>query len=74
AQTRGTVRIAIRYEQSLLPPKSENTLRLLQWVDDRWVDITVPPIDKEHNIIRGECKKGLSIFGVGVRSPYKDTP
>jgi len=57
------ITIQIHADDADVPGGQEEWLSLMHWEVDRWVDITVRPVNTVDNIITGECTS-LSAFGI----------
>jgi hypothetical protein len=61
----GSVTVCIEYDDSGMTEAEENTLKLYHFENEAWVDVTVPPVDTENNIICGQADS-FSPFAVFV--------
>jgi PKD repeat protein len=64
----GPVTVEVRYLDADLPAgEQEGALVLLHWENGQWVDITIPPVDGDGNIVRGACDS-LGTFALAIAS------
>jgi len=66
AEVAGVITLETRYGENTVPAGEQDRLCLLHWQGDRWVDITIRPIDTENSIVRGECTN-LGTFSLAHR-------
>jgi uncharacterized caspase-like protein/Tol biopolymer transport system component len=65
AEVNGVITLEIRYDEDAIPADQQDRLCLLHQQDDRWVNVTIRPIDTQNKLIRGECSS-LGTFSLAL--------